>query len=97
VYGTVSGSWHFYEGFPEYPQVPVICIIDVRNEQGKNGDFRRFLTQLFVHCAERKCDVLAVDVADYLVPNLIQKYGFENLPHSTHLVRRCYFGDAVCA
>lgn len=67
------------------------------DDKRKNGDFRRFLEQLFIYCAERHWDVLAVDVAGFLVPKLMQKYGFEKLPHSTHLVRRCYAGDAVGA
>lgn len=88
--GTVHGTWHLYEGFREHPNTPVIAIVDVYNDERKNGDFRQFLEQLFPYCLNQGRDVMAMDVAGYLVDNLIQKYGFEKLPASTHLLRRCY-------
>lgn len=94
-YGTVSGSWHFYEGWPGHAHTPLLCIIDVRNSEEGNGQFRQFLERLFTYCTERHCDVLAVDVAGFLVPRLTEKHGFEKLPDSTHLVRRCYSANIM--
>jgi hypothetical protein len=89
VYGTIRGDWYqFSDGFCGWPNA-VHCINTVYNDHEGNDDFSKFLHANIAHCVALECDLVFLDVEDSMKQFLIEKWGFQVLPDSPHLVRPC--------
>lgn len=91
--GTVTGMWAFYgPGFKGWP-TRVMGIFYLHNALPQNGQFALVLRQLIAYCQDHACDLAAVDVVNTkLADHLIKEWGFQPLPDSGNLVRRCSSG-----
>jgi hypothetical protein len=91
TFDTLTGGWHLYgPGLQGWP-VRVFGICKLDNETKGNGQFPFLLHQLIAYCTEQQLDLVGMDVNnERLAVLLINRWGFQRLPNSSHLVRRCY-------
>ncbi|RZJ93782.1 MAG: hypothetical protein EOO60_04525 [Hymenobacter sp.] len=88
-YNTIHGDWYkLRAGFSGWPRA-LHGINTLYNDDWKNDELSKFLQATIAHCVAQQCDLIVLNVDSWLKELLLQKWGFQLLPNSSHIVRPC--------